>query len=208
MLTNCKQCFIMQYQPHSHPSTITLGLCSSVLSAADPISRYMVVARTCQPKRAGSLIKVTHFTCTWFPLENTQPGASTWGPYICLPSWVHRVAPVGTGGQHCSPWCAGWEPWQLLLNGGGSHNILPTSSIESHYQCPSYLVETCANFTGSCHTIYKRPLVTLWQCNTIDPHTFPVTVSLLLGTTAFSNCTKGSVSHVCQSQSAACCDCE
>ena len=46
MPTNCKQFFITQSQPHCHPSTKSLGLCSSVLSAADPISRYMVVART------------------------------------------------------------------------------------------------------------------------------------------------------------------
>ena len=52
MPTNCKQCFITQYQPHSHPSTKSLGLCSSVLSAAEPISRYVVGAR--QPNSFGT----------------------------------------------------------------------------------------------------------------------------------------------------------
>ena len=52
--TNCKQCFITHYQPHCHPTTKSLWLCSSVYSAAAQISSYMVVGRSHQPTSAGT----------------------------------------------------------------------------------------------------------------------------------------------------------
>ena len=64
MPTNYKQSFITQYQPYCHPSTKSLGLCSSVLSATEPISQYMVVARTSQQKKSRKKKFFTAFAKT------------------------------------------------------------------------------------------------------------------------------------------------
>ena len=51
MANNCKQCFNTHYQPHCHPTTKSLWLCSSVYCGPPhPSRRIMVGGRSRQPK--------------------------------------------------------------------------------------------------------------------------------------------------------------
>ena len=61
---------------HSHPSTQSIGLCSSVLSAAEPISWYMAVARTRQPNISP---KFRPF-CTSFVIYEVSSDVSNHAP--------------------------------------------------------------------------------------------------------------------------------
>ena len=50
MANNCKQCFNTHYQPHCHPTTKSLWLCSSVYCGSPhPSRRIMVGGRSRQP---------------------------------------------------------------------------------------------------------------------------------------------------------------
>ena len=54
MANNCKHCFNTHYQPHCHPTTKSLWLCSSVYCGPPhPSRRIMVGGRTRQPKTAA-----------------------------------------------------------------------------------------------------------------------------------------------------------
>ena len=51
MANNCKQCFNTHYQPHCHPTTKSLWLCSSVYCGPPhPSRRIMVGGRSRRPK--------------------------------------------------------------------------------------------------------------------------------------------------------------
>ena len=52
MANNCKQCFNTHYQPHCHPTTKSLWLCSSAYCGPPhPSRRIMVGDRSRQPKK-------------------------------------------------------------------------------------------------------------------------------------------------------------
>ena len=52
MANNCKQCFNTHYQPHYHPTTKSLWLCSNAYCGPPhPSRRIMVGDRSRQPKR-------------------------------------------------------------------------------------------------------------------------------------------------------------
>ena len=58
MANNCKQCFNTHYQPHCHPTTKSLWLCSSLYCGPPhPSRRIMVGGRSRQPKSFTSLFQ-------------------------------------------------------------------------------------------------------------------------------------------------------
>ena len=85
-------------------------------------------------------------------------------------------------------------------------NTLPTSCVESLYQCDhftSQLLEIDVNFNRTPLTIYKRPLATPWERFMVADHFCSVPVKIFLGSAAdLPICPHSSMLHLCWPHSA------
>ena len=117
MANNCKQCFNTHYQPHCHPTTKSLWLCSSVYwGPPHPSRRIMVGGRSRQPKSR-------EYASREFPAFSTGRGNA-----FCL-RHVGDAHHVGEGGY--SPCLFGYVTMWVGVSQSDAHQPIKTSVSET-----------------------------------------------------------------------------
>ena len=84
MANNCKQCFNTHYQPHYHPTTKSLWLCSSVYCGPPHPSRRMMVGDRSRQPINGHCISDRHRTHILGP-------ALTWTVLVLVPGHTNHT---------------------------------------------------------------------------------------------------------------------
>ena len=100
MANNCKQCFNTHYEPHCHPTTKSVWLCSSVYCGPPhPSRRIMVGGRSRQPKRPVwkrrfHAITSSYRTDQWVITQISKFMGPIWSPPgSCRPLMGPMLAP-------------------------------------------------------------------------------------------------------------------